>query len=114
MEFAVSVDDCKCIRDYYSSPSTAECIKCPDNTVAYKDADEWACRCAMCEFKMYKPGEKVLIKNGTLSRSSHHGIHGNKNTNIIIQNLSIKDFEVAGIALNGTTIGILDNIKINN
>ena len=61
----------------------------------------------------YKPGEKVLIKNGTLSRSSHHGIHGNKNTNIIIQNLSIKDFEVAGIALNGTTIGILDNIKIN-
>ena len=61
----------------------------------------------------YKSGEKVLIKNGTLSRSSHHGIHGNKNTNIIIQNLSIKDFEVAGIALNGTTVGILDNIDIS-
>ena len=32
----------------------------------------------------YKSGEKVLIKNGILARSSHHGIHGNKNTNIII------------------------------
>ena len=62
----------------------------------------------------YKSGEKVLIKNGILARSSHHGIHGNKNTNIIIQNLSINNFEVAGIALNGTINGILDNITIEN
>ncbi len=61
----------------------------------------------------YKPGEKVLIKNGKLARSSHHGIHGNKNTDVIIQDLSLNDFEVAGIALNGTTVGILDNIQID-
>ena len=61
----------------------------------------------------YKAGENVLIKNGVLARSSHHGIHGNKNTNIIIQDISTTNFEVAGIALNGTTVGILDNIDIS-
>ena len=41
------------------------------------------------------------IKNGTLGKSSHHGIHGNNMSNILIENLLIEDFEVAGIALNG-------------
>ena len=59
-------------------------------------------------------GEKVLIKNGVLARSSHHGIHGNKMKDIIIQNLSTKEFEVAGIALNGAINSILDNIIIDS
>ena len=59
-------------------------------------------------------GEKVLIKNGILARSSHHGIHGNKMKDIIIQNLSTKEFEVAGIALNGAINSILDNIIIDS
>lgn len=41
------------------------------------------------------------IKNGYLGLSSHHGIHGNNNKCIRIENLNIHTFEVAGIALNG-------------
>jgi hypothetical protein len=62
----------------------------------------------------FKAGEKVLIKNGILGISSHHGIHGNTMKDIILQNLSIKDFEVAGIALNGAINSILYNITIKN
>jgi len=62
----------------------------------------------------FKAGEKVLIKNGTLGISSHHGIHGNKMKDIILQNLSIENFEVAGIALNGAINSILYNITIKN
>ena len=58
-------------------------------------------------------GEKVLIKNGVLARSSHHGIHGNKMKDIIIQDLSANEFEVAGIALNGAINSILYNIDIS-
>lgn len=43
----------------------------------------------------------VLIKNGTIGRTSHHGIRGNKTSNILLKNVQIVDFEVAGIALNG-------------
>jgi len=62
----------------------------------------------------FKSGEKVLIKNGVLGSSSHHGIHGNAMKDIILQNLSIENFEVAGIALNGAINSILDNITIKN
>ena len=62
----------------------------------------------------FKAGEKVLIKNGTLALSSHHGIHGNTMKDIILQNLSIEDFEVAGVALNGAINSILSNITIKN
>jgi hypothetical protein len=62
----------------------------------------------------FKFGENVLIKNGILSRSSHHGIHGNKMRSIVLQNLLIEDFEVAGIALNGATDSILNAITIKN
>jgi len=36
-----------------------------------------------------------------LGRSSHHGIHGNENEDITIQDLVIRDFEVGGIHFNG-------------
>lgn len=48
-----------------------------------------------------KSASYTIIKNGTIGRSSHHGIHGNGAHHIIIKDLIIKDFEVAGIALNG-------------
>lgn len=54
----------------------------------------------------------VAIYNGTLGRSAHHGIHGNNATNIIIENLKIKDFEVAGLAFNGGKNYIIKNVKI--
>ena len=56
-----------------------------------------------------KIANNVTIKNGTLINSSHHGIHGNFNKNIYLEDLVIKDFEVAGIAINtGYNINIKD------
>jgi hypothetical protein len=45
--------------------------------------------------------EHLTIKNGTIGRSSHHGIHGNGNKHVKIQNVHFQDFEVAAVALNG-------------
>ena len=62
----------------------------------------------------YVAANGALIRNGTLGVSSHHGIHGNAMMNIVIDNITIEDFEVAGIALNGTTTGVINNTKIKN
>lgn len=43
----------------------------------------------------------VTIKNGTVGRSAHHGIHGNGNVDVKIHNVSFRDYEVAAVALNG-------------
>jgi hypothetical protein len=56
--------------------------------------------------------KNVCITNGTLGLSSHHGIHGNKMENVLINNITIKDFEVAGIALNGTRNSVLTDITM--
>ena len=48
-----------------------------------------------------KSAKNVIIKNGTIGRSAHHGIHGNGNSNVRIKNVDFIDFEVAAVALNG-------------
>lgn len=60
-----------------------------------------------------KTAHNVVIKNGTLGRNSHHGIHGNDNTNVAIYDLVVKDWEVAGISLNGFKSGEIKNIAIS-
>ena len=37
----------------------------------------------------------VMIKNGTLGKSSHHGIHGNSMSNVTIEDITFENFEVA-------------------
>ena len=54
----------------------------------------------------------IYIKNGKLGLTSHHGIHGNGNKNILIEDLDISNFEVAGIALNGCENCIINKIFI--
>lgn len=56
--------------------------------------------------------QNVLIKNGTLGLSSHHGIHGNYSTNITLRNLVIKNFEIAGIAFNGANNVYVKNVEV--
>ena len=46
------------------------------------------------------PAKNCYIKNGTIGRSSHHGIHGNNNVNILLQNITFKNYEVAACSLN--------------
>ena len=53
-----------------------------------------------------------MIYNGTLGRTAHHGIHGNGNSYCLFKDLSIRDFEVVGVALNGAKNIILDCVSI--
>ena len=56
----------------------------------------------------------VMIMGGTLGLSSHHGIHGNGMKNVVLRNLTIKDMEVAAIALNGAINSVLCDINVEN
>ena len=58
--------------------------------------------------------KNICIRNGTIGLSSHHGIHGNGNTNILLENLVINKFEVAGIALNGSKNVVCRHIEIRD
>ena len=58
------------------------------------------------------PANNVIIRNGKLGRSSHHGIHGNNNNNILIENLIFEEFEVAAISLNRSNNLLIQNNKI--
>jgi len=55
------------------------------------------------------PAVNVLIRNGTLGLSSHHGIHGNLSEAITIENVDFQSYEVGAVALNGVT-----NLSIND
>lgn len=61
----------------------------------------------------YQAAKNVIIKNGTLSRSGHWGIHGNNNENIFVHDLIVKDWEVRGIELIGLKKGSIKNVEIS-
>lgn len=48
-------------------------------------------------------GKRIVIQNGHLGLSSHHGIHGNDNSRVLLKDLTFSDYEVACVALNGVT-----------
>jgi hypothetical protein len=52
---------------------------------------------------------RVTIKNGTIGRSSHHGIHGNANADVTVEGVDFVDYEVGAIALNG-----VDGLEVKN
>ena len=54
----------------------------------------------------------IIIENGSLKLSSHHGIHGNNSTNLVFRNLIIDEYEVGGISLNGCNNIVCDNITL--
>lgn len=54
----------------------------------------------------------VTVKNGTIGASPHHGLHGNSNSNIQIYDITVRDWEVAGIAFNGLKSGVIKNVTI--
>lgn len=60
----------------------------------------------------FQAAENVIVGNGTLGLSSHHGIHGNMPKYVLLEDLKIKDFEFVGIALNGGGSFVLKDIKI--
>ena len=58
--------------------------------------------------------KNLVIKNGTIGRSAHHGIHGNGNQNILIEDVDFHDFEVAAVALNGVNGLTVKDVEATN
>ena len=58
--------------------------------------------------------KNIIISNGTIGLSSHQGIHGNGADKVMLTNLKIVNFEVAGISLNGSSNVVMERIKIKN
>lgn len=54
----------------------------------------------------------MTIKNGILGLSAHHGIHGNDCSDIRIENMIIKDFEIGAININQANNFIVEKIEI--
>lgn len=59
-----------------------------------------------------EPATNVVIKNGTIGPSSHHGIHGNNNDGVRLEKLHVHNFEVAGIHLNGAKRVYLTDLNV--
>jgi len=53
----------------------------------------------------------LIIKNGVIGLSSHHGIHGNSPYNVTIQNVDFIDYEIAAIAINGGHKVKIENVR---
>lgn len=62
----------------------------------------------------YRAPKNIVVMNGILGLTSHHGIHGNLMTECLLQNLYISDFQVAGIALNGGSNNIIYDVIIDS
>jgi len=55
-----------------------------------------------------------LTGPGTVGLSSHHGIHGNENENVLISGVTFKDFEVGAVSLNNVKGLTIKNCDIPN
>ena len=62
----------------------------------------------------YRSAGNVWITNGNFGLSSHHAIHGNTMYNVILSNLDITDFEVAGISINGGKNVMIEDVSIHD
>lgn len=56
----------------------------------------------------------VVIRNGRLGRSSHHGVHGNLNEDVVIEDIVFNGFEVAAVHLNGVDGFTMQRCTVDN
>jgi hypothetical protein len=56
----------------------------------------------------------AILGPGTIGRSSHHGIHGNDNDNVLIDGVTFEDFEVAAVSINNANNLLITNCDISN
>ena len=54
----------------------------------------------------------VEVKDGILGRSSHHGIHGLKNNEVLISNVNVEHFDIAGLQCNGCHNVVIRDCKV--
>ena len=56
--------------------------------------------------------ENVVVQNGIMGLTPHHGIHSNGASNVIIRDIHFVDFEVAAVQLNGFNAATMQNLDI--
>jgi len=61
---------------------------------------------------IFEPVDNVVIENGVIGLTSHHSIHSNGASNVVIRDIQFVDFEVAAIQLNGFRATSLQNLEI--
>ncbi len=61
-----------------------------------------------------RAAHRVVIRGGTIGRSSHHGIHGNDNRHVRIHDVDFEGFEVAAVALNGVEDLVISRSRARN
>lgn len=54
----------------------------------------------------------VVVRNGVLGPTAHHGIHGNQGNKIYIHDINVVDREVAGMAFNGFRDTVLERVYV--
>lgn len=54
----------------------------------------------------------IIIRNGHMGLSAHHSIHGNDNRRVVISNVCMDNFEVAGVAINGCNDLLIEQCRI--
>ena len=60
-----------------------------------------------------RAANRCVVRNGTLGLSSHHGVHSaGRPTSVVLQDLRIFDFEVAGIHVNGATDVHIERVHV--
>ena len=54
----------------------------------------------------------MVIENGDLGLSSHHGVHGNRCKGVVLRNLRIFDFEVGAISVNSGRDFVVEDCEV--
>lgn len=65
-------------------------------------------------FPVFKEPKNIIIRDGRLGLSSHNAIHGNNNKNILLEDLFMSDFEVAGVTLNNCHHLCIHNVDVKH
>lgn len=60
-----------------------------------------------------RSAKNLMICNGKIGASSHHGIHGNNASNVLFEDIVFDSFEVAAISINGSKNIYMNNLTIN-
>lgn len=59
-----------------------------------------------------RPANRCVVTNGKIGLSSHHSIRGNSCKNVLIENVTMRDFEVAALDFNGVKNMIFKELDI--
>lgn len=93
-------------REHYLQQRFFSCIELADQPFIPKQGpDPMADR--------FVAATRSTVRNVHLGLSSHHGIHGNGPKRILIQNVSISDFEISGIGINGGVKLYIEDVVIS-